>query len=187
MEVPNTLRNWQDSALNDGWRIPFISYAKPGQPMTFGLETWAGGVALIGVLGFLFGLGYTIYLKEHGRSPATGLVITGLGFAFAASSIKLRAFLLRKTWREVSARCLDREVRRVRLQQNFTWDARILCEYEGSGAAVRCTPFLTQTGFATEGAAWTRVSAVVDNAGFCRLLINPKNPLHTEVVERRKV
>ncbi len=153
--------------------------------MTFGLETWARYVVLAGVAGFLFGLGLTIYLKEHGRSPAAGLVVTGVGFALAVSSIKLRAYLLRKTWRELPARCIDREVRRVQHHQNFTWDARILCEYEDSGAIVRCTPFLTQTGFATEGAAWTRISSVVANDGSLRLLVNPANPLHAEVLDRR--
>lgn len=186
MSAPATLRRWQDSALNEGWRIQFISYARPGRPMTFGLETWSRYVVLAGVLGFLFGLGYTIYLKEHGRSPAAGLVFTGLGFALAASSIKLRACLLRRLWREQPARCIDREVRRVRRHHDFTWDARILCEYEHAGAVVRCTPFLTQTGFATEGTAWARVSAVVANDGSCRLLVTPANPLHTEVLERRK-
>jgi hypothetical protein len=77
------------------------------------------------------------------------------------------------------------EVRRVQHHQNFTWDARILCEYEDSGAIVRCTPFLTQTGFATEGAAWTRISSVVANDGSLRLLVNPANPLHAEVLDRR--
>ncbi len=186
MSASGKLRGWQDSALNEGWRIPFISHAGPGRPMTFGLETWARYVVFAGVGGFLFGLGYTIYLKEHGQSPAAGLVATGVAFALAASSNSLRAYLLRKTWREVPARCVDREVRRVRRHHDFTWDARLLCEYEDAGAIVRCTPFLTQTGFATEGAAWARVSAVVANDGSLRLLVNPANPLHVEVLERRK-
>ena len=180
------LRSLQDAALNDGWRIQSISYAANGRPMTFGFETAAGYVAMTGVAAFLAGLGYTIYLKETGRVPAAGLVLAAVGFACAAGSIPLRAFLLRRSWKTVHARCIDREVRLVSRLRERPWDARILCEYTEAGATVRCTPFLSQTGFRTESAAWARISEIVASDDACELLVNPKNPLHAEVVARRK-
>jgi hypothetical protein len=180
------LRNWQDTALDDGWRIKFISHGVKGRPMTFGFETWSGYVALSGVITFLSGVGYSIYEKEHHRTPFGALLIAIAGLAIAASSIKLRDYLLKRHWTEKKGRCLDSEIRHLYPGRDYSWDARVLCEYENNGVAILCTPFLSYIGFVNEASARESISKRIDSAGACRLLVNPKNPLEVLLLERKK-
>jgi hypothetical protein len=154
--------------------------------MTFGFETWSAYVALLGVVTFFAGTGFSIYEKEHHRSPFGALLIAIAGLGIAASSIKLRDYLLKRHWIEKKARCLDTEVRHLYPGRDYSWDARVLCEYERNGEAVLCTPFLSYIGFVTESSARECIAARIDRDGACRLLVNPKNPLEVQLVPRMK-
>ena len=180
------LRNWQDAALDKGWRLKFISYGSKGRPMTFGFETWSVYVALIGVVTFFSGVGFSIYEKEHHRSPFGPLLIAIAGLAVAGSSIKLRDYLLKRHWIEKKARCLDSEVRHLYPGRDYSWDARVLCEYGNDEEAILCTPFLSYIGFVSEASARESIADRIDSDGACRLLINPKNPLQAQILERKK-
>ncbi len=186
MNTSARLSKWQNAALDDGWRIKFISYGRNGRPMTFGFETWSVYVAMIGVVTFFSGAGFSIYLKEHHRSPFGALAVAIAGLGIAASSIKLRDHLLKRHWVEKKGRCLDSEVRHVFPGRDYSWDARVLCEYESNGAPVLCTPFLSYIGFVNEESARACIADRVDRDGVCRFLVNPKNPLEVQLCERVK-
>jgi hypothetical protein len=116
----------------------------------------------------------------------SALLVAIAGLGIAASSIKLREYVLKRSWIEKKGRCLDSEMRNGFPGREYSWDARVLCEYEKDGAVVLCTPFLSHIGFVTEGAALECISDRIDSDGACRLLINPKNPLEVQLLPRRK-
>jgi hypothetical protein len=189
---------------NAGWRIQMIPYEDPAHPAKrswTGVSTWsgkAGIVPVLGPLGFIGGLALATFNadnKNHSIPKQTiwGLLLAVSSFAaiFATAWFKNRAES--RDWDVAPARCVDRELRRVRSEaapatnvihsdRYSTWVWRILCEYEHQGRSYRVTPRISWSTFQSEAAAAEFLEVRISSDGTCRLRLDPNNPLKTELV-----
>ena len=183
--MQSTLRKIQDDLANAGWRIHQISHAPDGKPVVVGFENWAGYVAVISIIGFPIGCGMAIYLKEHGRNPFPGIYIAIASWAICLVSLAIKNKLKKKDWIFIDAKCVDREVRKVRAHKGMTWASRILCEFEYGGSLIKCTPTVHWNTWRSESDAHHFLDSRIDPNGGCSLKINPRNPKEANLSGRR--
>ncbi len=157
-----------------GWRIKPIPFRDPYARM----ETNWG--AVVGALLFVGGI-----IAGFKMKALFAVSIAGLGIALA--SILLRGRIVRKNWKQVSARCIDREWRSVRGKPGprggtrNTWTFLLLCEFEFDGELHRVTPGYWST-FSSERRVQEFLDRVISPSGQCQLWVNPKNPLQAELI-----
>ena len=179
------LREIQDKLANKGWRIEQILHAPSGKPVIIGFENWAGLLAVIAMMGFLIGLGMTIYLTKQGKSPDLGLYIATASGTVCALPLSIKNKLKKKDWVIVEAICIDREVlKAITPKGGLTWASRILCEINHEGTTIQCTPTVHWSSWRTESDANEFLNSKIDGNGRCRLKVNPKNPLEANLVAR---
>ena len=192
MSLKRKIRRFQDKQENAGWRIQMISYDDVVKP-----KAVFNGVATTGAIIFIIGfiLAFNAvrpgqlpvrFSINHGKKIGLALVIAGL--LLALFGIWFKARRKRKDWELTDARCVDRELKKIWLTDTRTgagfwgWFWRIICEYEYSGKAVRVTPTVYWSNFTSEPAAMKFLEERISPDGNCKLHINPKNPLQTELV-----
>jgi len=181
----NTLRKIQDDLTNAGWRIKQISHAADGKPVVVGFENWAGYVAVISIVGFPIGCGIAIYSKEHGQNPFPGIYIAIASWAVCLVALAIKNNLKKKDWIFIDAKCVDREIRRVRAHKGINWASRILCEFKHEDALIQCTPTVHWSTWRSEPDAHIFLDSRIDPSGGCTLKVNPRNLLETNLSGRR--
>jgi protein-S-isoprenylcysteine O-methyltransferase Ste14 len=169
------VRQYQDEQENAGWRIEVIPYDDPFKPMTIPTN----GVAVVGALAFL--IGFALLALDANRNNSIGLCLAIGGLFVALSGIWFKARNIRKNWEVATARCVDRELQKIRVKGGLAWCWRIICEYQYLGKEVRVTPTVYWSTFTSEDAAVKYLEERVSPSGECKLHINPKNPLQTEL------
>lgn len=174
-KMQSTLRKIQDDLANAGWRIPQISHAADGKPVVVGFENWAGYLAVVSIIGFPIGCGMAIYSKEHGQNPFPGIYIAIASWAVCLIALAIKNKLKKKDWIFIEAKCLDREIRKVKAHKGMTWASRILCEFEHCGVLTQCTPAVHWTTFRSESDAQQFLNSRIDPEGGCTLRVNPRN------------
>lgn len=181
MSWKEQIRQFQDERENAGWRIRTIPYDNPSKPMTVE-SNW---IANVGAIGFI--VGAVLLFRNPGKDTSLrlGLMVGSLLLAFFGIWFKPRR--QRKNWEIETARCVDRELQRFRLPKNGGWDWiwRIVCEYEFHGEKYRVTPDVHQwINLSSEEAAMKFIEKNISPDGECKLHVNPKNPLQTELVKQ---
>ena len=176
------LRNVQDDSINSGWRIKFISYAPKDTPIIIGFENWAGCLAGISIIGFLGGI--IMSIKDQ---DSLGIYIALGSFLVCLFALVIKNFLLQKDWIFVRAKCLDREVTRVRSRNGGpSYGSRILCEFNYNDVCIQCTPQVTWITHSTEDNAHKFLNSQIDENGECILKVNPHNLKEANLVKRSK-
>lgn len=177
-------RDAQLQILNQGWRIPWISPSEDGKPYTASSKSWAGRLAPLGVLGFMAGIGWTIYAKKSGGDLTNGLYLAGTSFGIALILLFIENRNRKKGWRSSKAKCLDKEVIEMvgKAGSGRTWGARILCEIEHGDRTYQNTPQVHWSSFRSEDQAMEFLNSRIDSDGNCMLRLNPANPLEAELL-----
>jgi hypothetical protein len=181
MSWKQQIRQFQDERENAGWRIQMIPYDDSSRPMT--VETnW---IATVGAIGFI--VGAVLLIRNPGKDTNLwlGLAVGSLLLAFFG--IWFQARRQRKDWEVETARCVDRELQKFRLPKGggWGWFWRIVCEYEFHGEKFRVTPNVHQwINLSSEETAMKFIGENISPDGECKLHVNPKNPLQTELVGR---
>jgi hypothetical protein len=181
MSLKQQLRKYQDGQQNAGWRIQMIPYDDKSKPMV--IETnW---FALAGAIGFII----SFFLLFHNRGKdAKFLIEVAVGsWLFALFGIWLKAKTKRRSWEVTTAHCVDRELQQALTGRgnNWGWYWRFICEYEYHGEKHRVTPTVQWVNFTSEEAAMKFIEEKISPDGECKLHVNPKNPLQTELVGQR--
>jgi hypothetical protein len=159
---------------------------------------WQGGIApflsLGGVLGFCTGLGLLMYDKE--KYLPLGVVLAGGGFLALGGSILLNAAMAkakRAVWPIVSARCTDQKLRKIAFSSgDGVWDGwrwLLTCEINYAGKNYRVTPRVRwsdasqqEEPFRSKKRARRFIAQTITSSGDCKLRVNPKNPLESELL-----
>jgi hypothetical protein len=177
MSWKEQIRQYQDERENAGWRIQMIPYDDSSKPMT--VETnW---IATVGAIGFL--TAFVLLFRNPGKDTNLRLEFAVGSLLLAFFGVWLKARRKRKDWEIESARCVDRELKKVRLPKGGEgWYWRIVCEHEFHGEKYRVTPIVQWANFMSEEAAMKFIGEKISPDGECKLHINPKNPLQTELV-----
>ncbi len=181
MSIQNSLREFQDMMANDGWRIQQISHARGGKPVMVGFENWAGYMGLVGLLFIPVGIGLALYTGKYWNNPIPGIVVGVLGWVVLLISIPLKIMVKKRNWTYIKAKCIDREIRKVRCRRGYRWVVRILCEMSIDGETIRCTPsvYWDNNSFSSEKATMDLLNLKIGSDGSCILRINP-NKLELE-------
>jgi len=109
------------------------------------------------------------------------LMVAGLLAAFL--SLIGKAVWIRRNWRYVAAKCLERDVWKDLgdgPDAGKTWYFRLLCEFELDGRTYRVTPSYWRT-FATQTGVSNFLKRKISSEGWCLLRVNPANPLQAEI------
>jgi hypothetical protein len=178
------LRKYQDNRQNAGWRIQMIPYDDSSKPMTPNSTGALAFVQAIGVLGFIAGVVLALYDKTEYKE--NGLIIAVLSFSIVLVGFWLKSRSDREGWDVASGRCVDREIRKLWTQSGghssgWIWVWRIICEYDYVGIKYRVTPTVNWATFSSEEAALKFLEEKISPNGECKLRVNPKNPLQTEL------
>lgn len=143
-------------------------------------------IALLGALGFLLGVLVMVnksaahWAEQYGLPHQCGMTIAIGGLALAILASVFAHFRKAAGWELVHARCVDRELRHVGMNE---WRWRIVCEFWSDGNIVRVTPEIHGlTACSSQTSAEEFLNGRVLAEGSCRLLVNPKNPLQTKLV-----
>ncbi|MFW5733543.1 MAG: hypothetical protein ACOCWR_00625 [Oceanidesulfovibrio sp.] len=112
---------------------------------------------------------------------ATGLVVMFVSLWHGGRRV-------RRDWRRVQARVLDKEIYEDigyadGADSGTTWFFTLLCEFELNGETYRVTPSFWRS-FGTQSGVRRFLEKVVNRNGLCELWVNPKNPLEAELVGR---
>lgn len=173
------VRQFQDNQQNAGWRIEMIPFDDPFKPMMI----QSNGIAVAGALAFV--AGFALLAGNAGKYKTIGLGLAAGGFLAALLGLWFKARSSRRGWEVVTARCVDRELKKVQVFANghssWGWLWRIVCEYEHLGKEVRVTPVVYWSNFTSEESAVKFMDSHVSPDGECKLRINPKNLLQTEL------
>jgi hypothetical protein len=169
-----------------GWRIEKTPYqdSKVRGVVSF--------IPALGALGFMVGFALIfliLFLRVHSLATFynAALVLTGSGFVVMWTGFWLMARKKRAGWKIVEGRCIDREVKEVPGLDGLTWMWRVVCEYELDGSKYRVTPMMGWTSYASEKAALEYLAKRISPDGRCKLGVNPKVPLQTELLEGRGI
>lgn len=178
------LRKYQDNRLNAGWRIQIIPYDDSSKPITPNSTGALAFVQAIGVLGFIAGLALALYDKTEYKEK--GLIIASLSFLIVLVGFWLKSRSDREGWDVAYGRCVDREIRKLWTQSGghgsgWIWVWRIVCEHDYVGIKYRVTPTVNWATFSSEEAALKFLEEKISPADDCKLRVNPKNPLQTEL------
>jgi len=181
----STLRKIQDDLANAGWRIKQISHAADGKPVVVVFDNWAGYLAVISIVGFPIGCGIAIYSKEHGQNPFIGISIAISSWAVCLVALAIKNNLKKKDWIFIDAKCVDRDIRKVRAHKGMTWASRILCEFKHEDVLIQCTPTVHWNTWRSESDAHDFLDSRIDPSGGCTLKVNPRNLRETNLSDRR--
>ena len=170
---------FQNEMANDGWRIRMIPYQEPLKTATVVTGGFGPYVSVLGVLGFV--VGFALIFFDVKKYKSAGLALMIPSWLVLMSSIWFKARQDKRGWEVAEGRCLDRELRKVRSDGGWTWVWRIFCEYEHLGITYRVTPVINWISFFSEKGALRFLEKRISFSGQCRLRVNPKNPLQTEL------
>ena len=126
-----------------------------------------------------------IYLKEHGKNPFLGIYIAIASWAVCLVALAIKNKLKKKDWIFIEAKCVDREIQKVKAHKGMTWASRILCEFEHCGALIQCTPTVHWSTFRSESDAHQFLGSRIDPSGGCTLKVNPRNPREANLADRK--
>ena len=163
-----------NSSKENEWRIEPIPFREPNAMM----ETNWG--ALLGAILFIVGIFASFKVKPLFSISILGLVLMPLSLLF-------RGRMVRKNWKKVSAKCTDKEWKKVlgavgqRGGVRMTWTFQLLCKFELDGKRYTVTPGYWST-FISESRLQKFLDKVISPDGTCQLWINPENPLQAELV-----
>lgn len=178
------LRQFQDKRENTGWRIQMIPYDGTSRPMMLDSGGVLSFISVAAVLGFLAGMALAVY--DHERYVKPGLILGVSSWVVALLCYWLKARLVRLDWDVAQGRCVDRELRKVRMDGpdggGWGWFWRIVCQYEYLGIPYRVTPEVYWANFNSEEAAMQYLDKRISPTGECTLRVDPKNPLRTELM-----
>jgi hypothetical protein len=185
-QIRQLIRQFQDRQQNVGWRIEMIPYDDLFKPMM--VQT--NGIALLGMAAFVGGIILVVRHRPvdlaNDKIARMALEVAIGGFFVALFGIWFKARKIRKNWEVVTARCVDRELRKIAIMvkghSTWGWFWRIICEYNYLGKEVRVTPTVYWSNFTSEEEANKFINSHISPDGECKLHINPKNPLQTELV-----
>jgi hypothetical protein len=177
----------QDDFQSSDWRIQLIPYDDPRK--RYAIRRPADFVAPLGLLGFvIFAVLAAKQAKAHGPQSIHNskyLLIAFASLAVAFVGVLLRSRREHRGWEIVPAKCMDRELRRAYVSRGRTrgwhWYSRIVCEFDYNGARVRVTPNVYWSSFTSEEAAKRFLDQRISPDGDCKLHVNPKNPVQTEL------
>lgn len=164
----------RDPLENIEWRIKNIPFADPYAAMK---TNWG---ALIGALLFIGGI-------FAGLKVVALFSVSFFGLALGLISTLFRGRMTRKNWKKISAKCTDKELRKVlgaagpRGGTRMAWTFQLLCEFELDGKRYTVTPGYWST-FISESRLENFLDKVISSDGTCQLWVNPKNPLQTELI-----
>ena len=176
------LRNIQDRSINSGWRIEMISHAPKDMPIIIGFENWAGCLAVISAIGFVVGC-----IMEIKDQDSLGIYIVFGSFSVCLFALGMKIFLTKKDWIFVRAKCLDREVTRVRSRNGgSSYGSRVLCEFNYNNVSIQCTPVVHWTTQTCEDDAHELLNSRIDPDGECILKANPNNFKEANLAKRSK-
>ncbi len=171
---PSRLRQYQDSMANLKWRIQLIPFDDPSKPM----KIKTNRLALVGAVIFLGGIALHFVRRDIRFIwvAVSGVVVMFVGGLLAARE-------RRSGWIMLNAVCVDREIRPalMRYGKGITWPFRTLCRFKYAGNDYTVTPMFG-TSFASEEATANFLNRTIGPDGTCRLRVNPRNPLETELV-----
>ena len=167
-------RNTKDCTTDA--KTPRIAYIPHGGEYKF-VTNWG---AILGALCFVGGLFAGQYM----------LIVMLVGLATCIGSIYYSARKKRSNWRRVRARCLDKDVFWEYSQDpeggGKVWTFRLLCAFDLDGKTYRVTPNFWST-FPTKDSVIKFLGNRVSSSGTCVLLINPDNPLETELMRNTRL
>lgn|GEM_PF-2582034 len=190
----------QDKALNEGWRIRFISYEPDGQFMTFGYgENLAGRLAAcfgaISLVAVIAATALGIYTAMAGEEPwaermfRQAVYVCLAGLALSVPCLLVARLVFRATLRRTLATCIDREYRSSPHPEHGRdiWSARIVCRYPFEDISRTGTPYLkigAEDGaqFISREAAEQFLAQRIAPDGTCWLLVDPRRPLRAYLV-----
>ena len=158
------------------WHIKPIHFR---DPYTMMKTNWG---AILGALLFIVGI-------FAGLKIGALFSISVFGLILAISSVIFRGRMVRRNWKRVLARCIDKEWKKVLGAPSqsggirINWTFQLLCEFELDGKRYTVTLGYWST-FISENRLKKFLDKAVAPDGKCQLWINPKNPLQAELVAK---
>lgn len=169
------------------WRIKYIPFESSLKP----IKTNYG--ALFGVFIFVFGMflpvmvmrySFLTFLRPYFTNNSHMIIYVSLcGFLIAAASLVLSGRKLRKKWKKIKVKCIDKQIKQeysLDSDMGKTWQFILLCEFKFQGKIYQVTPSYWHTFFSRAGLI-AFLDKNISPEGDCYLYVNPANPLQTEL------
>ena len=174
------IRQFQDQAQNEGWRIAMIPFDDSATMMRY--ETnWQGVVFM--VIFLVSAISFVVSEPADRGTAIMGIAVGLLGMPISIIIAMRRKY---RGWVKLKARCLDHELQATRGIKSSAWAWRWLCEFEFADKTYRVTPtYWLSWGPANDRSKQDAIAfgnKVMYDAGSIELWINPQNPLQAEVV-----
>lgn len=181
------MRRVQYDVENSGWRIQMIPYDVASQPLTVPSRGLLAIVPILGMFGFLIGIGLAVYDRSRFAGRGVLIAVSSWLIAWVVAWANQR-WGDRPLWDVAQGRCVDRELRKVLLSAHgggrWGWAMRIVSEYEYLGIRYRVTPEICPDCFGSEQEARAFLDQRISPSGGCTLRVNPKNPLQTGLIDQ---
>ena len=171
----------QNTTETSNWRIADIPYqaqfSGPSMKDQFATSPLGMSMSLIGV--GLFAGGFVSLLATK-KPNVSAIVIISVGFPLFLLGALINNRAKRRDWVRIEATCIDREYMRIAVNRGKTWRFRLLCKFKLDGKEYTVTPFYYSS-FASEKRLLQFFSEAISSQQTCRLWVNPRNPLETEI------
>ena len=184
MGLESWLRKYQDRFRDAGWRIKHINWLEDGKLEYYGNKPSALIFVILGLAAFFGG----IWMISTQRVTAfQGICVSMGGLFLLFISRYVAGYFLYRHYVPVIAICLDRDLQEFEDVdpdgRSFTkktfWSFRLLCEYYLDGHRRQVTPMAAKRFFSSARDIESYLGRLIDADGWCRLWVNPDNPLQT--------
>lgn len=177
----------QDRLRNAGWRIQWIPWWEADKPEIIRPRNPLCLIGLALFLGVFFWNNYSFFGVTLSLSQV--LIIAVSGLAIIMLGIILSACQIQYGWKQVVARCIDREISEYAREPGdltSSWGYRLVCVFHFEGEEYKVTPEPSHVvTFNSKRQVQRYLHEKITDDGSCRLWINPENPLLTIFHKRR--
>ena len=181
------LRNMQDRLRNSGWRIQWIPWWEPDKPEIIKPKNPLPFIGIVIFIGVFFWNNYSFFGVTLTVVQIIAIAVSGLGISMLG--IICSAFQLQSGWKRIDAHCIDREISEYEKEPGditSSWGYRLICVFSFDGKECKVTPEpSTLVSFRSKQQVEKYLNGKINQNGYCKLWVNPKNPLQTVFHKKR--